>query len=84
MKKFDRLPLKIQERMLQCQVNQGNKKDRNVFRTEIESSRSGGGFDWYETEEGSIAWESVICREKHWEFEMVHLNNNNNFLIKIL
>lgn len=42
MAKWEELPVEIQERMLQCQEEQGNKKDESVFIRKINEFKSDG------------------------------------------
>ena len=53
MAKWEKLPVEIQERMLQCQEEQGNKKDESVFIRKINEVKSDGGFNWDDTKEES-------------------------------
>ena len=53
-------PKEIVERMLECQVEQGNEKDVSVFETILDADRYFGGFTWRDTIEGSNWWSEVI------------------------
>ena len=53
-------PREIVERMLECQVEQGNEKDVSVFETILDADRYFGGFTWRDTIEGSNWWSKVI------------------------
>ena len=53
-------PKEIVERMLECQVEQGNEKDVSVFETILDADRYFGGFTWIDTIEGSNWWSEVI------------------------
>jgi hypothetical protein len=64
MTEFDKLPKEIQERMLECQVEQGNPRDADVFRDEIAS-----GFRWDKTKEGLGFWNDVINKNHNLFFE---------------
>ena len=57
---FKDLPVEIQERMLDEQVRQGNKRDAKVFEEYIMAGIRGGGFSWSRTVEGYIFWEKII------------------------
>lgn len=46
MVKWNDLPVEIQEKMLEEQVRQGNKRDPDVFIRSIISGRNNGGFSW--------------------------------------
>ena len=54
-------PVEIVERMLECQVEQGNKRDVSVFEKYSARNNTKGGFDWHSTTEGRDFWVSVIC-----------------------
>ncbi len=60
MTEFDKLPREIQERMLECQVEQWNTCDEDVFRNEIAN-----GFRWDKTIEGWDFWANVINKHNH-------------------
>lgn len=44
-------PIEIVQRMVDYQVEQGNKADVTVFQKLATASKSDGGFDWLETKE---------------------------------
>lgn len=56
-------PKEIIARMLECQVEQGNKIDVSVFERENCNSIMKGGFYWYDTKEGSEFWDEVIIKK---------------------
>lgn len=56
MKPYDEKPVKIQARMLEAQVEQGNEANADVFRKEIRSDIDEGGFNIAYTKEGGFAW----------------------------
>ena len=47
--KWNDLPVEIQERMLECQVEQGKPRNAEVFKENISEGMSKGGFDWFRT-----------------------------------
>ena len=53
-------PREIVERMLECQVEQGNPRDVSVFENILDADRYFGGFTWRDTIEGSNWWSKVI------------------------
>lgn len=53
-------PKEIISRMLECQVEQGNKRDVTVFERNVYSALDQGGFDWDTTIEKGIFWSEVI------------------------
>ena len=56
-------PKEIIARMLDCQEEQGTKRDVNVFEKYKSCSLWEGGFDWEETKEKDIFWYDVICNK---------------------
>jgi hypothetical protein len=62
MKEFKDLPIEIQNKMLDHQEAQGNKRDECVFIEDIDAGSYGGGFDWCKTIECNIFWEEVIVK----------------------
>jgi hypothetical protein len=56
-------PKEIIARMLDCQEEQGTKRDVNVFEKYKDSSLVEGGFDWDETKEEIFFWYEVICNK---------------------
>ena len=56
-------PQEVVEKMLERQVEQGNKRDVSVF--EICRGAISNGFEWSKTEEGFYFWGSVIT-DKHF------------------
>jgi hypothetical protein len=65
MTEFDKLPREIQERMLECQVEQGNKRDADVFRNKIRANKYRGGFGWSESTEEYDFWQDVLMNKEH-------------------
>jgi hypothetical protein len=65
MKKFKDLPIEIQNKMLDRQAEQGNKRDESVFIEGVDSVFSKGGFDWCRTIESNIFWGEVIMKGNH-------------------
>ena len=60
-------PQEIVERMLDCQVEQGNKRDVNVFEDDVAADKDEGGFSWSDNNESVFFWVRVITRR---DFEM--------------
>ena len=54
------LPIDIQNRMLDYQEEQGNKRDSSVFERYIETNSNFGGFDWDHTKEGFEYWYEIV------------------------
>lgn len=65
---FKKLPIQIQKRMLDVQVEQGNPYNSNIFVNDITSDRLAGGFNWLETVEGISFWGDVIINDNHATF----------------
>ena len=57
---FKDLPVEIQERMLDEQERQGNKRDAEVFVECIYSARLQGGFLWAQSVEGTDFWTEIL------------------------
>lgn len=55
-------PEEVVQRMMECQVEQGNKADRSVFENYASISKTSGGFSWPLTNEGHFFWINVIER----------------------
>ena len=60
-------PEEIVEKMLYYQEQQGNKRDVSVFEERKARGKYNGGFDWNETPDGHLFWETVI---KHRNFDL--------------
>lgn len=50
----------ILTRMMECQIEQGNKADLTVFLHNILATKCAGGFDWGKTIEGYAIWYSRL------------------------
>ena len=53
-------PKEIIARMIECQVEQGNKIDVSVFERDNYNSLIKGGFHWPDTKEGFVFWRDVL------------------------
>ena len=53
-------PQEIVERMLDCQVEQGNERDVRVFEDDVTADKDEGGFSWSELSEDGLFWVRVI------------------------
>ena len=56
-------PIEVVERMLECQVEQGNKRDVSVFEREKKTTKHFNGFSWGETKEDLYFWDEVIMNK---------------------
>lgn len=54
-------PKEVVEKMLERQVEQGNKRDVSVFEDNMCALKIDGGFNWEETAEDDYFWIDVIC-----------------------
>lgn len=65
LKKYDLIgdikdfPIEVVEKMIEKQIEQGNKIDLKIFQRNNASSADFGGFDWVKTFEGSMFWREV-------------------------
>ena len=53
-------PIEIVQKMVDCQVEQGNMPNVTVFQKNCAAAKSQSGFDWNNTEEGNNFWCDVI------------------------
>jgi len=68
MREFEKLPVEIQEKMMEHQVEQGNKRNSYVFKNDISCGKIGGGFYWGSTLEGRNFWRKIIVDKNFTEF----------------
>ena len=54
-------PIEVVERMLECQVEQGNKRNVSIFERNKIAGNYSKGFCWDETKEGARFWVEVIA-----------------------
>ena len=54
-------PIEAVQRMIECQIEQGNKDDVTVFQNKNSCGIEDGGFDWIKTKEFLAFWDDVIC-----------------------
>ena len=57
-------PKEIVERMLECQVEQGNPRDISVFEVNPRAGADNKGFTWNRTFEGTDFWVNVLSSKK--------------------
>jgi len=57
---FKDLPIEIQQRMLDEQERQGNKRDAKVFEEDTSAGIGEGGFTWSESGEGHDFWNKIL------------------------
>lgn len=68
-------PIEVVQRMVDCQVLQGNKANVLVFQHDATANQYQGGFDWDETKEGHTFWECIIGEGKFDVF-IKHFSND--------
>ena len=61
-------PKEIIARMLECQEEQGNKKDIEVFEKQRFEGKNKGGFTWDETKEGHSFWSGLLTNKNFNHF----------------
>jgi hypothetical protein len=66
--RFNDLPVEIQERMLDEQERQGNKRDAEVFERRTTADTSQGGFDWPQSVDGFDFWDKIVFSGNFTEF----------------
>ena len=57
-------PKEIVERMLECQVEQGNPRDVSIFEEDRDMDGRHGGFTWGKTSEGHNFWAKILMFTK--------------------
>jgi len=65
---WDELPIEIQQKILYYQEKQGNSRNPNIFRHDIETGSIDGGFTWRDTEEGHNFWVNILYSREYNEF----------------
>lgn len=61
-------PIEVVQKMVDYQVEQGNKADPSVFQEDSIANAYRGGFNWDNTEEGFNWWVSIIDEENFDKF----------------
>ena len=61
-------PVRVAQRMVECQVEQGNKPDVTIFQKNSWTSKSAGGFYWEEAKEGHGFWNDIIENKRFDKF----------------
>lgn len=57
------LSIEIQNRMLECQEEQGNPRNPEIFKENISFDKNHGAFDWEHTKEGFNYWREGFLRK---------------------
>jgi hypothetical protein len=71
-------PKEIIARMLDCQEEQGNKRDISVFEERISTGYIYKGFDWHKTKEGCNFWFNVIKGKNFNVFFKIYPKKEDN------
>ena len=67
---WNKLPKEIQDKMLEHQVAQGNKRNPEVFIRNISSNEHANGFNWEEAQEGYNFWYAVIILDFNYFYTL--------------
>ena len=71
------VPVPIIQRMVECQVEQGNPADVTVFQKKINAGAIMGGFYWGDTKEGFDSWYDALRDKEFSKFMIKYLSSNN-------
>ena len=71
------VPVPIVQRMVECQVEQGNPADVTIFQRNIIAGSPTGGFYWGNTKEGSDSWYDALRDKEFSKFMIKYLSSNN-------
>ena len=74
-------PIEIVQKMVDCQVKQGNYPDVIAFQNINETNLEHRGFAWSKTEEGLGFWDAVIC-EKNFNLFFQRYPKSNQVTIQ--
>ena len=80
---WNELPVEIQNRMLDEQERQGNKRDPKPFRIEVCEDKLNGGMNWCETNEGDNFWISVLTKDFNHFYTEYPKEKLVNFCVKV-
>ena len=69
-------PIEIVQKMVDCQVKQGNYPDVIAFQNINETNLEHRGFAWSKTEEGLGFWDAVICEKNFNLFFQIYPKSN--------
>lgn len=73
---WDKLPIEIQNKMFDYQEKQGNLRNSNVFKNDIETGSIDGGFTWRDTTEGHNFWAKILQSGVYDEFYELYSKND--------
>ena len=80
---WNELPVEIQNRMLDEQERQGNKRDPRPFRIKVHEDKLNGGMNWDETNEGDNFWISVLTKDFNHFYTEYPKEKLVNFCVKV-
>ena len=72
------VPVPIVQRMVECQVEQGNPANVTVFQGNIWTGFTTGGFNWGDTKEGYDSWYYALIFKEFDEFIKKYLTESPN------
>jgi hypothetical protein len=78
MLKWKDLPLEIQERMLEEQEAQGNKRGASVFMINVKADIQEDGFDWDQSKEGFGFWYKILYDNNIEHFYTLYPKKESN------
>jgi hypothetical protein len=78
--KIKHLPLEIQEKVFEKQIEQGNKTNSELY---LFKDKKQGNFNWASTHEGYDFWHDIFCGNYN-NFYKKYPNNNTPIWIKLL
>lgn len=57
----------LAQRMINCQIEQGNKANISIFQQNLNADKKDGGFDWDQSEEDMQYWQKILseCKNKY-------------------
>ena len=72
------VPVPIVQRMVECQVEQGNPANIAVFQRNINACLHMGGFNWGDTKEGYASWYNTLMDKEFSKFITKYLTESSN------
>ena len=60
---LEHFPIEVVKRMLECQIDQGNKEDVTIFQNHLFLDSMLGGFSWDATIEGYNFWHKILIEQ---------------------
>jgi hypothetical protein len=75
-------PIEVVEKMIERQVEQGNKPDVKAFHKYSANDAADGGFDWKNTIEGEMFWHEVIGLNEFSAFFEMYPKDTDDKILK--